>query len=64
MKKFAATKLHKIVAAGASAVLATSLAVVVTAGGSSHPARPVTTAGSTWAGVQQGGLLGSVLGLL
>jgi hypothetical protein len=64
MKKIAARKLKAIVAAGASAVLATSLAVVVTAGGSGHASKPVTTAGSTWAGLGQSGLLGSVLHLL
>ena len=53
MKKIAAAKAKKLIAAGAGAVLSVSLAVVVTAGGSGHASKPVTTAGSTWAGVQQ-----------
>jgi molybdopterin biosynthesis enzyme MoaB len=64
MKKTAAVKAKKLIAAGASAVLATSLAVVVTAGGGGHSPRPVTTAGSTWAGLGQSSLLGSIFHLL
>ena len=58
-----AARMKKFIAAGAAAVLSVSLAVVVTAGGG-HASKPVTTAGSTWAGVDQSGLLGSIFRLL
>ena len=64
MKKLTPAAAKKIAAACASTALAATLGVAVTAGSGSHAAKPAPQAGSTWAGIEQGSLLNSILGAL